>query len=54
MISVITITYNNISELKKTVNSVIKFSSLNGSLIKELVIVDNLLLMYLKLYSRII
>ena len=42
MISVITITYNNISELKKTVNSVIKFSSLNGSLIKELVIVDNL------------
>ena len=42
MISVITITYNNISELKKTVNSVINFSLLNGSLIKELVIVDNL------------
>ena len=42
MISVITITYNNVNELKKTVNSVIKFSSRKGSLINELVIVDNL------------
>ena len=42
MISVITITYNNLSGLKETVSSVIKYSELSRSVIDELVVVDNL------------
>jgi len=42
VISVITITYNNLAGLKDTLNSVSEFATINGSLIKELVIVDNM------------
>ena len=42
MISVITITYNNLSGLKKTVSSVIKYSGFSESVINELIVVDNL------------
>ncbi len=42
MISVITITHNNLGGLKETVNSVIKYSKLSRSVINELVVVDNL------------
>tara|TARA_B110000003_G_scaffold228021_1_gene229428 strand:- start:3382 stop:4152 length:771 start_codon:yes stop_codon:yes gene_type:complete len=42
MISVITITYNNLSGLKETVSSVIKYSGFSESVINELIVVDNL------------